>query len=233
MDIQKEIDKRYATIDEEEKEKLIIKDIKTNRLINFIITPILSVFASLLYILAIIDESVRMISLIFAVLLSVFTVAFCFVFIKRNKVDDETRIQRQLKYIIQQETKIKETEEKLHLLEKENARIYEDISNVTILDAFTEVTDKLHSILNYQEIIQIRYYKFKVDYKDGSSKIITEKEGTVQCNNLLKLVNKKSNFDNNLQTDSTDEIRKYKRLLDDGIITQEEFEQKKKQLLKL
>ena len=34
-------------------------------------------------------------------------------------------------------------------------------------------------------------------------------------------------------TDTTDEIRKYKSLLDDGVITQEEFEVKKKQLLNL
>lgn len=33
--------------------------------------------------------------------------------------------------------------------------------------------------------------------------------------------------------DSTDEIRKFKQLLDDGIITQEEFETKKKQLLSI
>ncbi len=34
-------------------------------------------------------------------------------------------------------------------------------------------------------------------------------------------------------TDTTDEIRKYKSLLDDGVITKEEFEVKKKQLLNL
>ena len=34
-------------------------------------------------------------------------------------------------------------------------------------------------------------------------------------------------------TSAADEIRKYKSLLDDGIITQEEFEAKKKQLLNL
>lgn len=36
---------------------------------------------------------------------------------------------------------------------------------------------------------------------------------------------------NNTQTNITDEIKKYKSLLDDGIITQEEFLSKKKQLL--
>ena len=36
---------------------------------------------------------------------------------------------------------------------------------------------------------------------------------------------------NEPQIDKFDEIRKYKELLDDGIITQEEFETKKKELL--
>ena len=34
-------------------------------------------------------------------------------------------------------------------------------------------------------------------------------------------------------TDPTEELRKYKKLLDDGIITQEDFDQKKKVLLGL
>ena len=36
-----------------------------------------------------------------------------------------------------------------------------------------------------------------------------------------------------INSDKTDEIRNYKKLLDDGIITEEEFEAKKKQLLGL
>ncbi|MCQ4637144.1 SHOCT domain-containing protein [Anaerovorax odorimutans] len=36
-----------------------------------------------------------------------------------------------------------------------------------------------------------------------------------------------------IQTSSADEIRKYKELMDDGIISQEEFEAKKKELLGL
>ena len=87
--------------------------------------------------------------------------------------------------------------------------------------------------MNYQEIIQTRYYKFKVDYKDGSSTIITAKEGSVKCNNLLKLVNTDSDLETQHQIEPTEELRKYKKLLDDGIITQKEFEQKKKQILGL
>ena len=36
-----------------------------------------------------------------------------------------------------------------------------------------------------------------------------------------------------LKTDVADELRKYKALFDDGILTQDEFEAKKKQLLNL
>lgn len=49
----------------------------------------------------------------------------------------------------------------------------------------------------------------------------------------MKLINRDPKVENKSQIDSTEEIRRYKKLLDDGIISQEEFEQKKKQLLKL
>lgn len=51
-----------------------------------------------------------------------------------------------------------------------------------------------------------------------------------------KLKEKQNNLKNSISVDSVsnaDEIRKYKRLLDDGIITQEEFDNKKKELLGL
>lgn len=38
---------------------------------------------------------------------------------------------------------------------------------------------------------------------------------------------------NNIQPSQTDELKKYKDLLDSGVITQEEFDAKKKQLLGL
>lgn len=148
--------------------------------------------------------------------------AFCLAFILRNKVTDEKRIKRQLEYKIRQEN-----------YNKQNLFLDNDIKSVTIIDSYTEVSDKLHAILNYQEIIQTRYYKFKVDYKDGSSTIITAKEGSVKCNNLLKLVNTDSDLETKHQIEPTEELRKYKKLLDEGIITQEEFEQKKKQILGL
>lgn len=95
------------------------------------------------------------------------------------------------------------------------------------------MSDKLHAILNYQEIIQTRVYKFKVDYKDGTSNIVTATENSEEYNVLMPLVNK--NLDTQAPTmpdkSNIEKIREYKQLLDDGIITQEEFEEKKRELL--
>ena len=52
--------------------------------------------------------------------------------------------------------------------------------------------------------------------------------------NAVKLEKKKLSEDNNITMVSfscADEIRKYKKLLDDGIITEEEFETAKRELL--
>ena len=108
-----------------------------------------------------------------------------------------------------------------------------NITKVTLLDCYSEVTDKLDPILIYQEIIQTRYYKFKVDYRDGHSEIITEIEGSARCLNLLRLVDNNSAKENKNVEDKTEELRKYKKLLDEGIITEEEFTKKKKQILEI
>ena len=44
--------------------------------------------------------------------------------------------------------------------------------------------------------------------------------------------NNTNTSERNFTTSNADEIRKYKQLYDDGIITQEEFEKKKQELLK-
>lgn len=49
----------------------------------------------------------------------------------------------------------------------------------------------------------------------------------------LQLITNSSNNKKSVSEDKFDEIRKYKALLDDGIISQEDFENKKKELLKL
>lgn len=171
-------------------------------------------------------EEKRKLCMIFAIAILVIGFAVCVpLFLMEKKISDEKRIKRRLKREIKQENAAQRRKESLFL--------DENIINVTIIDSYTEVTDKLHALLNYQEVIQTRYYKFKVDYKDGHSKIVTEAEGSIRYKNLIKLLNIGSETEKKQTSDSTEELRKYKMLLDDGIITQEEFEQKKKEILGL
>lgn len=110
---------------------------------------------------------------------------------------------------------------------------FDNIKTVSLLDSYTEFSDKLHAILNYQEIIQTRMYKFKVDYKDGTSNIVTAAENSEEYNVLIPLVNKSTDTQapTTQEKSNVEKLREYKQLLDDSIITQEEFEAKKKELL--
>lgn len=222
MNKQKTIEEKFSKLTEEQK-KLFIKRDKLGWAILNITLTLLFIFLSIIFIILIFvvnNMEDKYLFLGFAISMIIIGCAVCIPLIIYNKkLTDDKRIIRQLKIIIENDKSID--------------LCMDNIDNVTILDAYTEVTDKLHAILNYQEIIQTRYYKFKVDYKDGTSKIITEKEGTAKCNNLLGMVNSNSSNESKQQTDSTEELRKYKKLLDDGIITQQEFEQKKKLILGL
>lgn len=71
--------------------------------------------------------------------------------------------------------------------------------------------------------------------KDENTIMFTKKEQ--QYANEIKeyvenvLANKRTTVVHEVKTDTSEEIRKYKSLLDEGIISEEEFIQKKKQLL--
>lgn len=106
------------------------------------------------------------------------------------------------------------------------------IKHVKIIDSYTMVTDKLHPFLNFQEVIQHRYYKFQVVFEDESSKIYEEEEGSTNYNKLIKWVGKDLPQESGQKSETAaDEIRKFKALLDEGIISIEEFEKKKHDLL--
>lgn len=222
MNIKEEVINRYSKLSEEEKKRIINEDKKSNISLNIIFTSFWGLIAIICYILMFCLKKDWLVFLINGIFFTILAFLFCLAFLLRNKISDEKRIKRQLEYKIRQENNV-----------QANTFSTTNIKKVTILDSYTKVSDKLHAILNYQEIIQTRFYKFKVDYKNGSSNIVTEKEGSAVCNSLLKLANNNTFVTNNKQIDPVEELRKYKNLLDDGIITQEEFEQKKKQFLDL
>ena len=58
-----------------------------------------------------------------------------------------------------------------------------------------------------------------------------ENETAIKIRDFIISKISKNNINNNIS--NAEEIAKYKKLLDDGIITQEEFETKKKQLLNI
>lgn len=110
------------------------------------------------------------------------------------------------------------------------------IKAVELLDSYTIFDNKLHAILNYEEIIQTRIYKFLVTFQDGSTKVYDAKENSSQYKCLISHIkridqNNKTKTTEDINYSVADEIRKYKELLDDNIITEEEFNKKKKELL--
>lgn len=227
MDYKKEIEKRYEILNNEDKEKLIKQDKKSFIIINSVLTSFFSLLTLIFVVLIFVVNSNedKYLFLGFSIVMALFGVISYFTIKKISKKTDEQRIRRQLKNQILNEQNISSYGNSFECFK-------ENITNVVILDSFTEYTDKLHAVLNYQEIIQTRYYKFKIEYKNGNSEIITEKEGTVKCNNLLKLVNIKADKSEK-QLDKAEELREYKKLLDDGVISEEDYEAKKKQILGL
>lgn len=166
------------------------------------------------------------------ILIGLFTLPFLFLFFKPTKrlkwnlkewacFHEKRKLKNMQKQILQNQKNIYN---QTHIDGKE-------IKFVTILDSFTEFSDKLHAFLNYQEIIQTRIYKFLVTFTDNSTKIFTEKEGSNIYNILVRYLNQPVQ-PKEITSSNADEIMKYKTLLDNHAITQKEFEEKKKELLK-
>lgn len=151
------------------------------------------------------------------------------------KSNDETNIKMYIERLEKQKEQLaKMQEEKLQASLQKNVYYRLSVDNiklVTILDSYTEFSDKLHAVLNYQEIIQTRFYKFKVDYNDGTSKIVTAAEGSEEYSVLITRVKSGTTDQTGPSNNKIESLRKYKQLLDDGIITQEEFDAKKKEIL--
>ncbi|WP_283596393.1 SHOCT domain-containing protein [Ligilactobacillus aviarius] len=71
---------------------------------------------------------------------------------------------------------------------------------------------------------------------DNKDVIKIEKKVEETCDSILKKLDKincQSSKQSNAQDNAVEEVKKYKQLLDDGIITPKEFQSKKKQILGL
>ena len=221
----REIERRYTALSESEKNKLLEK--ANGRIRRFIIY---SFICFLSMIIIIITPIVRggaknwWHGALFSVPLLCIGILFLWMLIYESKMTEEKKIKNTIKTQIRKEAEQKEWRESVY--DDEN------IVRVTLIDSYTEVHDKLHAILNYQEIIQTRYYKFKVDYSNGKSVIVTTEDGSTEYCNLIRRLNSgesETSADN--VKNSAEELREYKELLDEGIITEEEFNERKKKLL--
>lgn len=226
----------YNNLTEKNKNEYRNKEDKYNKVFLVIgitlATITLAAFVSCI-VMCIIDEDYRFLILICMLefLLELEAIWIILSSYKKLKALDEIKIKNHIVRLeTQKEIKRKQEEEKLQKNVYYRLAV-EKIKTVSILDSYTEVSDKLHAVLNFQEIIQKRVYKFKVEYNNGTSKIITAAEGSEEYSILISRVNSSAANQTNSEDNKIEMLREYKKLLDEGIITQEEFEAKKQKLL--
>lgn len=87
----------------------------------------------------------------------------------------------------------------------------------------------------YHKHLTISFVPSLQEYKSGSLQYNTAHSQASQISSVIDdmIASRGSSCEAPVLTSAADEILKYKNLMDSGIITQEEFEQKKKQLLNL
>lgn len=236
------IEKIYSELTDEQKAEYKHKEENFNKVflaIGIIFCPIVIGVLILCLVLCIPDKMYGILAyaIIVVVILAAIVYWIFLTSLRELKANDEIKIKTRIERLEKQKTYKLEQEKKQRqqaLFKNVHYRLdFDNIARVTILDSYTEMSDKLHAILNYQEIIQTRVYKFKVDYKDGTTNIVTAAENSEEYNALIPLVNKNTDTQTPIKQEKSniEKIREYKQLLDDGIITQEEFEEKKKELL--
>lgn len=231
------IEKIYSSLTEEEKTTYIEKQNKSNKAF-FVVGIVICIIATIMLVAftigLIMEKEYAMFVFADIIALALIVLGIGFTISCHNGLvaKDEIKVKNQIKRIETQKA-YKEKQKETALFRSASYRLSADkIKSVSILDSYTEYSDKLHAVWNYQEIIQTRVYKFKVDYMDGTSKVVTAAENSEEYNLLIPYVNKAANTETNSSNiDNIAKLREYKQLLDDGIITQEEFDAKKKELL--
>ncbi len=126
--------------------------------------------------------------------------------LKKMKLNNDEKIKLRIKE--KEDERLRKEEEKKREIEslKRNGLYAPDIKRVKLIDSFTQYSDKLHAVLNFQEIIQTRYYKFKVEYFDGSSKIFTVKEDSKEYDIFISFIDNDSQQNNMVVIDNVAEI---------------------------
>ena len=206
-------------------------EVKKKHLFAFGFFLTLSVCSLVLAVLCIVFNKISIV----AIFIPIFIVAVCFTF--KNMKPSQFKYSYRDWVLYENEINTKRvrsevitTQKKLHDMETIDNK---KIKSAKIVDSYTEYSDKLHAFLNYQEIIQTRIYKFLVTFEDDTSKVYTVKEGSKEYNKFMMfLSDEKEEADKSNRISSADELKKYKELLDIGAITQEEYNQKKENLLK-
>lgn len=236
----KNIEKIFSSLSDEEKAEYVTKE--NNYYKKVYIVSILLTIISVIAIIGAIALAVITKNYGYFVAAGLFVVlgiifVWCFVnSAKTLKLTNDTKVKTCIERLEKQK-QYKQQEEQKRIENELNKNVHyrlqtEKIKSVTILDSYTEISDKLHAVLNYQEIIQTRMYKFNVVYNDGSSKVITAAENSEEYAVLMPLVGKETaETSEQPSTNNIEQLREYKKLLDEGIITQEEFDAKKKELL--
>lgn len=228
----------YKTLSNEEKAEYIQKQNKLNKaflIIGTILSAIVAIMLIVFTIFLIIEKEYALLAFTDILLGALIAMGIGIIISSHTdlKSSDEIKVKNHIQRLeLQKEIKNKQRQQAL--FKNVHYRLdFDNIIKVSILDSYTEVSDKLHAILNYQEIIQTRVYKFKVDYRDGTSSVITATENSEEYNALIPLVNKNSDMQipTTPEKNNIGKLREYKQLLDEGIITQEEFNEKKKELL--
>ena len=112
----------------------------------------------------------------------------------------------------------------------------ENISQYSLQNIDEELQEDKDIVLEFlkNDISRIRYETGEVSEEEKQS--FKEKFAEGYNKTKYSVSNLFSKFGNNkdkIKTDPIEEIKKYKELLDSGIINQEEFDKKKKELLNL
>lgn len=173
------IEERIALLTEDEKNVLIEKDKKQDKTEYkiFLVSTILIILLLIVLLFATKEYLVFSIVIVFPVCLLLLLIFGFPKYCKGKK--DEKRLFNQVRQLLSKGTESN----------KQQSSIinFNDIATVILMDSFTEVSDKLHPVLNYQEIIQTRIYVFKISYKNGTNAIVKMNENDSNCEKLLLL----------------------------------------------